>query len=178
MGLDLGILYWIREHLTSPFWDVVFVQITNLGEVGIFWILLTGMLYFSKRTRRLAISLTIALVFDLFLCNLTLKPMFDRVRPFVGRDIELIVPVPSESSFPSGHSAVSFAAAFTVLFHDRKWGKGAIALATVIAFSRLYLFVHYPTDVIAGCLCGFVSALFSSCFRFEEKRALRPFFSI
>ncbi len=84
-----------------------------------------------------------------------------RPRPFqlISRDIRLLIPPPSGWSFPSGHSCASFAAATAVFLRDRRFGAAALVLAALIAFSRVFLFVHYPTDVLAGAALGAVCAV-------------------
>ena len=97
-----------------------------------------------------------ALILDLILCNGILKNLFHRVRPYdIRTSIELLVKRPLDYSFPSGHTAVSFAAASAAWFmKKRKTGVAFGAVACLIAFSRLYLYVHYPTDVLAGAVIG------------------------
>ena len=92
---------------------------------------------------------------DLLCCNMILKPLIGRVRPFaVNPLVELLVAAPLDASFPSGHTAVSFAAVFALKASGSPLWKPALVLASVIAFSRLYLYVHWPTDVLAGMLLG------------------------
>jgi undecaprenyl-diphosphatase len=101
-----------------------------------------------------------ALLMGLVVCNLTLKPLIGRIRPYdyqlehFGRTIQLIIAAPHDFSFPSGHTIASLEAATALLIHDRKLGIPAMAVAVLIAFSRLYLYVHYPTDVLASILLG------------------------
>lgn len=95
------------------------------------------------------------------LCNVTLKPLVARLRPFEIADTmrQLLIDPPSDFSFPSGHTTSSFAAATALAAARARGGLAAMILAAVIAFSRLYLYVHYPTDVIAGALIGAFSGL-------------------
>ena len=97
-----------------------------------------------------------ALVLDMVLCNGILKPLVGRARPFTANpSIQLLVSKPADYSFPSGHTAAAFAAVSALFFAgEKKIWKGALVLAVLIAFSRLYLYVHYPTDVLAGVLVG------------------------
>lgn len=152
---EIGILDWIHAHISNPFLDIVMPVITNFCENGIGWILIAVVLLFFKKTRKTGITMATALLIGLLLCNLTLKPLVGRTRPFVfNPDIALIIPQPSEYSFPSGHSVSSFEGAFSIYLYHKKWGIPALVLAALIALSRLYLYVHYPTDVIAGCILG------------------------
>lgn len=98
-----------------------------------------------------------ALALDVLLCNVMLKPLVGRMRPFtVNTGMELLINAPKDFSFPSGHTAASFAAAFALLFVKNKLWIPSMILASLIAFSRLYLYVHYPTDVLAGILLGLI----------------------
>ena len=116
-----------------------------------------------------------ALVLDVILCNGVLKHVFARVRPCdVNTTIQLLVPRPSDYSFPSGHTAASFAAVAALFFAGQKklW-KPALVLAVLIAFSRLYLYVHYPTDILGGIavgvLCGYIGARCVQYFSMKTK---------
>ena len=110
-----------------------------------------------KKHRRLGWSVAAALVLDLICCNLVLKPLIGRMRPFAVHPMELLIAPPGDASFPSGHTACSFAAAGAVWFAGyRRAGAAAFVLAAVIAFSRLYLYVHWPTDVLGGAVLGWV----------------------
>lgn len=141
--------------------DVFFKTVTKLGNGGIFWIVLGVALCVFKKTRRAGLTVLLALLLDLLLCNLMLKPLVARTRPFVlNPDVQLLIPQPGEYSFPSGHTAGSFSAACALLFaREKRVGIPAVVLAAVIAFSRLYLYVHFPTDILGGIavgvFCGF-----------------------
>lgn len=155
MDFEYLILDFIRNNLTSPFADGLMKGISFLGNAGAVWILTAVCLMLFKRTRRIGITTACALVLSLLICNLTLKPLIARMRPYELREgIELIISAPTDHSFPSGHSSASFAAAVAVFCGNRKWGAAALSLATLIAFSRLYLYVHFPTDVLCGALLG------------------------
>lgn len=155
MGIEIGILDWI-QNLRTPVGDLVIPFITRLGDAGMIWIVLTVILLVVPKTRRSGAVLAAALCVDLILCNGILKNLFGRTRPFdVNPSISLLVARPEDFSFPSGHTAASFAAAAALWFAGEKrlW-KPALALAILIAFSRLYLYVHYPTDILGGVLVG------------------------
>ncbi len=167
---DLPILDWIRSHLSCSLLDAVFPVITRLGDGGMIWIVLTLLLLLLPKYRITGTAMAIALLMGLVICNLGMKPLFARIRPYdyqllhFGRMIPLLVEAQSDFSFPSGHTIASFEAA-TVLLENRKWGIAAMILAALIAFSRLYLYVHYPTDVLCsvvlGIGIGFLSRKFS-----------------
>lgn len=169
---DSSALLWIQEHLRMSLLDPFFQLITHLGDAGLVWIWLgIGLLCFS-RTRRSGIAVLIALGLTLVVNNLLLKNMIDRARPFeVVEGLQILVGRPLDSSFPSGHSCASFAAA-TALW-PYSWRRVRIlvlGLAVLIAFSRLYVGVHFPTDVAAGCVLGCVLGRAAYCI--EKKQGV------
>lgn len=153
---EANIVFWIQENLRHPALDPVVTAITSLGNGGIFWILLTVLLLLFKKTRKIGICCALGLIFDLLAVNIVIKPLVGRVRPYV--TLDAIVPLghlPGDHSFPSGHSAGSFAAAWALYRSARRrYGVPALVLAALIALSRLYVGVHYPTDVLAGIVIG------------------------
>ena len=178
---DLPILDWIAAHLHCGFLDRVMPVITAFGNGGIFWIALAVVLIIIPKYRKAGLSMGLALLMGLLVCNLTLKPLVARIRPYdyqwaqFGKTIQLLIAKPHDYSFPSGHTIASFEGATALLLHDRKLGIPAMALAVLIAFSRLYLYVHYPTDVLASVVLGIGFALLGSFlvkqgFRLWEKQ--------
>lgn len=159
-GFDLPILDWISENLTSPFLDAVMPVITLLGDAGIFWILVAAVLLFFPKYRRVGLGMGIALLMGLVICNVTMKPLLARPRPYdyqltyFGKNIELLIAAQHDYSFPSGHTLASFEAASVLMLNHRQMGIPALILAALIAFSRLYLYVHYPTDVLFSIVMG------------------------
>jgi undecaprenyl-diphosphatase len=164
-GFDLPILDWIADNLWCPVLDTVMPVVTLLGDAGIFWIAMAVVLLFFKKTRRVGVGMGIALLAGLLLCNLTLKPLCQRPRPYdyqydvFGKLIPLLIERQHDFSFPSGHTIASFEAAGVIWLNSKKWGIAALALACLIAFSRLYLYVHYPTDVLFSVVLGIGLAL-------------------
>jgi undecaprenyl-diphosphatase len=129
--------------------------ITSLGNTGIFWILLAVVFLCFRKTRKIGITMGIALIFGLIFGNLLLKPLTARIRPYdFDPSIVLLIPPEHEFSFPSGHTLASFEGAVSVFLYRKKWGIPALILAALIAFSRLYLMVHYPIDIIVGLILG------------------------
>lgn len=156
---DQAVMGFVQSHCHNPVTDRVFPAITNLGEAGLFWIALALLLLLlGKRSgwRATGGAMLCAMLLGLLLGEVALKNLVCRPRPFqeFPQYVQLLIPPPSGYSFPSGHSCSSFAAATAIFCRDRRWGAGALALAALIAFSRVFLFVHYPTDVLAGSLLG------------------------
>lgn len=154
-NVELMILDWI-QNIRTPVGDIVMCFITKLGNAGIIWIVLTVIMLLIPRMRKTGAILLAALCIDLIICNGVLKNLFARIRPCdVNTQIQLLIPRPDDFSFPSGHTAASFAVTAALFFSgERKLWKPALILACLIAFSRLYLYVHYPTDVIGGIFVG------------------------
>ncbi len=157
---DLPILDWIAANLWCPLLDAVMPIITLLGDAGIFWIAVAVVLLCFQKTRKTGLSMGIALLLGVLVCNVALKPLVGRIRPYdyqlqvFGKEITLLIEAQHDFSFPSGHTIASFEAAVAIFLGNKKWGIGALILACLIAFSRLYLYVHYPTDVLASVLLG------------------------
>ena len=154
-GMELAILDWIQAHLRCGFLDAVLPVITRTADHGELWIILALVLLLIRKQRKYGAAVACGLVLDLVSCNLLLKPLVGRIRPFaVNTAVELLVNAPLDASFPSGHTAASFAAVFALKAAGSPLWKPALAVAVVIAFSRLYLYVHWPSDVLAGVLLG------------------------
>ena len=132
---------------------------THLGDEGYLWIALGIVLLFWKKTRPIGITVLLSLLFDFLIINVTLKGLVARPRPFVVNEAiaPLVGGVSPYRSFPSGHSGGSFAAMLALSkWVPKKIGIPAIVLATMVALSRLYVGVHYPTDILGGLVVGLV----------------------
>ena len=156
MSYELAILDWIQTHLRNPWMDRLMVWITSLGDNGWIWILAGIVLCLSKKYRKAGIWLLLSLELGSLTSNYILKPLFMRPRPYEGLMLDLLIPVPGGYSFPSGHTTSSFAAAAALAMAGNPAGIPALILAALIAFSRMYLYVHYPTDIIGGIVLGTV----------------------
>ena len=161
--MELQILDWIQQ-MRTPVGDVWMVFISRLGNAGMIWILFTCLLLMIPRTRRWGAALAAALCLDAIICNILLKPMVCRIRPCdVNQTVQLIIARPADYSFPSGHTAASFAAVAALYFAGaKKWWKITLPLAILMAFSRMYLYVHYPTDVLGGMIVGCAAGYFGN----------------
>lgn len=155
MGIEISILDWIQS-LRSPIGDMAIPLITKLGDGGAIWILLAVILLVNSGKRKSGAILAVALCVDVILCNGILKNLFGRIRPCdVNASVPLLIARPDDFSFPSGHTAASFAAVTALIrAGESKLWKPALFLAILIAFSRLYLYVHYPTDILGGIIVG------------------------
>ena len=164
VSFDLPILDWIQANLQSSILDTSMPIITLLGDAGIFWIAWSVLLLLFPKTRKTGLGMGFALMMGLVVCNIVLKPLIARPRPYdfqeeqFGIFIKLLIERQHDFAFPSGHTIASFEAATVLLRNSKKMGIPAMILACVIAFSRLYLYVHYPTDVLVSVVLGIIFA--------------------
>lgn len=165
---DLPILQWIATRLRCALLDAVMPVITLLGDAGIFWIAVAVVFLLIPKYRKIGMSMGLALIMGVLVCNVTMKPLFARIRPYdfqlehFGNTIPLLIAAPHDFSFPSGHTLASFEAATAMVLYNKKLGIPALILACLIAFSRLYLYVHYPTDVLCSIILGIGFAFLGS----------------
>lgn len=159
-NLDFRILDWIQSTLRTPFLDGVMKFLSTVGEWGAVWIALGIVLLFFRKTRRCGVLMLISMALAFLVGEIGIKHLVCRVRPCNVRPwVDIPVARPSSYSFPSGHSSSSFACATIVWYHHRKLGIAAFFLAALIAFSRLYNYVHYPSDVLVGAALGVIAAV-------------------
>lgn len=152
---ELRWLHWLREQWQTPFLDTVMPFLSSLADDGWLWIALSVLLLCFRRTRRAGVSMALSLLLGLLIGNVILKNVIGRIRPYdLDPSVVLLVERLSDFAFPSGHTLASFEAATALTVRHRRWGCAALVLAAAIALSRLYLFVHYPTDVLAGAALG------------------------
>jgi undecaprenyl-diphosphatase len=157
MTIELQILDFIQNHLRNGVMDVVMKTISFLGTGGAIWLLLAALMFFKKDTRIASVSMCLAIGIGVIVCSVIIKPIVARLRPCdVNTAVQLLVSRPHDYSFPSGHTTAAFAAAACLLFCANKWWPYFMVFAVIMAFSRLYLYVHFPTDVLAGCALGFI----------------------
>lgn len=159
-NFDISILDWIQAHLRCGFLDSFVVILNYVMTSGILWIVLGIVLLFFRKTRAAGIILLAALAAVFLIGDVALKHLVSRPRPFtVNTDIVLLMKKPNGSSFPSTHSGLAAAATTVLLAKQRPIGIAALVLTICIAFSRLYLYFHYPTDVLCGLLLGVLCGL-------------------
>lgn len=153
--IDWTVLYWIRNTFHCPALDFLMPKITWLGNSGFIWLLTAFVLLCTMRYRTYGITLLVGLMAGLLIGNLLLKNLIGRSRPnWIEDTITLLITNPTDYSFPSGHTLSSAISATILTMSNRKFGYIAIPLACLIAFSRLYLFVHFPSDVVGAALMG------------------------
>ena len=154
LELEFSILYFI-QGLHTPFLDRFMTAVTSLGDKGWFFIVLGIILFCFKRTRKMGAAVLLSLAAGGLIGNVVLKNLVMRDRPcWIDESVRLLIQNPKDFSFPSGHTLASFETAVSIFLYNRKWGVPVIVLASVIALSRLYLFVHFPTDVLSGMALG------------------------
>ena len=168
-NIDFSILDFIQNHLRNGVLDWLMTRISMLGNAGVIWIVISIVLLSIKKYRKCGITLVIGLLLGLLIGNIILKPLVARPRPcWINSDIALLIASPKDFSFPSGHTLSSFIAAIILLKEDKKFGYVAMILAILIAFSRMYLYVHFPSDILAGVvlaiLIGFAAIRISRKF--------------
>lgn len=170
MDWEFSFLYFL-QGLHNPVLDKVMMALTTLGDMGAIWIIIALVMLLQKKYRRCGIGMAISLILMLIIGDGILKHLFMRDRPcWLDTSVELLIRLPKDYSFPSGHTFASFASAVTVFLHYKKEGIAYLVLAALISFSRLYLFVHFPTDVLASIVLGTSVAFLVWFFmnRFEE----------
>lgn len=154
-------LLYIQDNIRTPILNDIMIFITNLGNAGIVWIAATILLLCIPKTRRVGIMSAMAMILSLIINNGILKNLVARTRPYDAvHDLTRLIGEQVDYSFPSGHTSSSFAAG-TIFFRNLpKWiGIPSIILACLIAFSRLYVGVHYPSDVLFGVVSGILFAI-------------------
>lgn len=167
VSLDQTTIFWVQNHLVTGLLSPVMIGLSELGNFGAVWILTGIVMLSTKKYRRAGVGVFIALLFSLIIGNGILKHAVMRVRPCIDYPwMPMLVHIPNVDnfSFPSGHTFGSFAAA-TAMFSAMKryWGIAALSLAAAIGFSRIYLFLHYPSDVFAGSILGIIAGAAAWC---------------
>lgn len=166
----MNVFYWDWEYsllyalqgIHNPILDVIMSFVSNLGNAGAFWIALSVVFMIPKKTRKIGFQMFVSIAITFIIGNLVLKNLVGRARPcqIPPHDaVALLVKIPTDYSFPSGHSMNGMTASVALLCNDKRFGIPAVILAVIIAFSRLYNFVHFPTDVLFGAVLGIVIAL-------------------
>lgn len=173
-SFEFAVLDWIQANLRSPIMDLLMAAITTLGNHGLVWLILAGILLLTPKHRKAGVAVLAGLALEVVCCNLVLKPLVGRIRPCdVNPAVQLLVARPDDFSFPSGHTGASFAAVSALYFSRSRLWMPSLILAVLIAFSRLYLYVHYPTDILAGALLGIMTGWAGNLVSAYANRKLR-----
>lgn len=163
LEVDYLIMAFVQEHMHNAFTDKFFTIITHLGTAAVPWFLIALYYLAIKKRPRAGILILLSMGTAFLFANIIIKNIVQRTRPFevYPELIELIISAPSSYSFPSSHTATSFAAATVIFYFSKKLGIASFVMAALIAFSRIFLFVHFPTDVLIGTILGIIiGALF------------------
>ena len=158
LAFEFAILDWMQANLRNPLLDLLMPDITALGNGGLIWLLLAAVLICIPRYRKAGAAVLAGLALEVVCCNLVLKPLVARIRPCdVNAAVQLLIARPDDFSFPSGHTGASFAAAAALHASGNRLWIPSLILAALIAWSRLYLYVHYPSDVLTGAVIGMMA---------------------
>lgn len=159
LSIDFFLLDLIQNKLRCKFLDSLMVKISALGNGGMIWIVIALLLISHQNYRKAGIIVLAGLLTGVLIGNCILKNLIARPRPcWINREVSLLIDVPYDYSFPSCHTMSSFIAAIILLHVNALFGYAALILAGLIAFSRLYLYVHYPTDILGGIAVGTIIA--------------------
>lgn len=175
--MELKILHWFEE-LHNPVMDFFMYRVTCLGNGGFIWLVIAAVMLFilPKRYRKTGATVIVALLISLVICNGVMKNLYQRVRPFHAdptfENLYQVFDKIYDWSFPSGHTSASFAAAVAIWLWNKKEGTAALLLAALISVSRLYLTVHYPTDVLVSVVFG--SAYGAAAYLFAKRILQKP----
>ena len=159
MNWEFEFLFFLQD-LHTPLLDKVMLFFTKMGNIGMPWIGIAVVLLFFKKTRKCGIAIIGSLLLKELIGNLILKNLVARPRPcWIYDTVPMLISAPSSYSFPSGHTFDGFAAAGSIFLYNKKAGIFAVIVASIIAFSRMYLFVHFPTDILASVVLGTLVAV-------------------
>lgn len=168
-SVDQTILFFIQTNFHFPILDKIMILATVAGDKGLIWIVLSLLLLINKRTRGIGVATLIALTLSTIMGEGLLKHIVQRPRPYADFPwVHLLVDKSTAYSFPSGHTTSSVAAAYVLSKYIKKFAPLIWMAAAAIAFSRLYLFMHYPSDIVAGVVLGLICGKAAS-FLFEYK---------
>ncbi len=171
-SFDDSIILFINEIRGGLFTDSIMKFISFLGNGGWFYILIgLIMILFIKRNPNIGkwgIILLVSLAISAIIVNIGIKPYFARIRPFDRLMLDIIINKPSDYSFPSGHTTAAFGAAVVFLYMNKKIGFFMIIFAILMGISRMYLLVHFPSDVICGAIIGSITSIIV-CKIFRKK---------
>ncbi len=168
---EFEIMTAVHNALQSDLMDFIMKSISAIGNGGAVWIVAALILLATRKYRRQGLAMAIGLTMGLVFGNIILKNLIARPRPcWIFENIDMLIAVPQDFSFPSGHTLASFTSAFILLSENRRMGIPSIMLAVLMAFSRIYLFVHFPTDILGGMALSYI--IFVLLKKFKKTNAL------
>lgn len=151
-------IYRFQHNLNSELFNKIMIFFTILGDNGMIWIAVALILFLNRKYRKIGVFSIVSLIICALAVNVILKPLIHRPRPFSElADITLLIKAPKDYSFPSGHTAASFVMVYIFFRHIKKYFIPVLITGILIAFSRMYLSVHFPSDILAGIIIGIFS---------------------
>lgn len=155
LQFDTAVQEAVRTVLQGPLTDWIMVFLSTVGDYALLWLIIAAGFILSKKYRKYGFLLCAALVAGFLVSSCVVKPLVGRIRPCtLHPEVPLLIPREEGFSFPSSHTVTGFASAAAIWLAERRWGIAAFAAAAMIGLSRVYLYVHYPTDVLAGAVLG------------------------
>lgn len=167
--VDAKISFWIQDHMIMSWLTFVTYWVSKITSSGLLWIIISIILMAQKKYRMVGLGMFLSLVLVFIVGDQTLKPHVARLRPFV-QFPQVVLPAtppdPHTYSFPSGHATGSFSSSVALLLglcsvnlKKAYWGVLAILFAAFVAFARVYLFVHFTSDVVVGAILGIIMGI-------------------
>ena len=160
-NIDISVIekiYRFQHNLNSELFNKIMIFFTILGDNGMIWIAVALILFLNRKYRKIWVFSIVSLIIFALAVNVILKPLIHRPRPFSElTDITLLIKAPKDYSFPSGHTAASFVMVYIFFRHIKKYFIPVLITGILIAFSRMYLSVHFPSDILAGIIIGIFS---------------------
>ena len=167
INLDNNILLYLQENIRNPVLDALLIPFTLSNNAGIICLIIVALFLYFKKLRKVGILMGVSLVIEFILTNVIIKNWVARIRPYEMIDgLTLLVGKATDYSFPSGHTGSAFALAVVAfMVMPRKYGVIALVLAFLMGFSRLYVGIHYPSDVLGGMVLGVITSIIAvKCF--------------
>lgn len=177
INLDSNILLFLQEYVRNPILNALLIPFTLSNNAGIICILIVAAFLYFKNLRKVGILMAISLILEFILTNLILKNWVARVRPYEVIDgLTLLVGKAHDLSFPSGHTGSAFALAVVIfMVMERKYGIIALVLAALMGFSRLYVGIHYPSDVLGGIVLGVITSIIAVKYFPDSSKLIQKF---
>lgn len=157
MAWEIALLDWIQAYCRFDWLTPIMKFFTEIGDAGYLWIGMILAMACFRKTRKTACYMAAALLLEFICCNLILKPLIMRPRPFTVGDAILLLEAPTDASFPSGHAGSSFACVMALFLKKSPLKWPSLIVAALISWSRMYFYFHFPTDILGGLLLGILT---------------------